>query len=40
MLLLYYRYMLKAARSEYGASDDYMWHLARVHCLTRHWPLD
>lgn len=27
----------KAAKSEYGLSQDYMWYLAKVHCQVRGW---
>ena len=31
------RFMVKAVQSPYGSSGDYMWHLAKVHCITRGW---
>jgi len=31
------RCLLKAAGSEYGRSQDYMWYLAAVHCKVRGW---
>ena len=31
------RFMVKAVQSPYGSSGDYMWHLAKVHCVTRDW---
>lgn len=31
--------MTAAARSPYGKSGDYMWHLSKVHCEMRGWEL-
>ena len=31
------KFLLVAAQSPYKQSDDYMWHLAKVHCIQRGW---